>query len=144
MSEALSKIFDVAPNPITIITPDEKSLTIPPEGAEDEDHLYARAKHYEISEAGSEAISIAMRIVRETEDPKAVVALSTLLKNLAEVNKSLLSLNKDKSEAKAARGGKNVTPGTTVGTAVQNQTNILFAGSSSELNKLIAEQSKGK
>jgi len=136
MSDALSKIFNV--EPVVVITPDNREITVPPEGAEDEDHLYARAKHYEISEAGSEAIQIAMKICRETENPRAVEVLSGLLKNLAEVNKSLITINKDKAEAKTAKIGKGNSP--TVGTAVQNQTNIVFTGNSKDLNKLIQEQ----
>ena len=144
MSDALSKVFDVMPRSVEIVTSDNNSITVPPDGAEDVDHAFARAKHYEISEAGSEAIGIAMRIARETENPKAIEALSGLLKNLADVNKSLLTLNKDKSDAKTAKGGKgamSVQTPQTIGTAVQN--NIIFAGSSSDLNKLIAEQMKG-
>jgi hypothetical protein len=137
MSDALSKIFDI--KPVEVITPDDISITVIEDGDEDSDHKYARAKHYEISEAGSEAIKIAMRICRESESPKAIESLSMLLKNLSDVNKSLITINKDKSEAKAARGGK-LQP--TIGTAVQNQTNIVFSGNSEELDKLLDNMDK--
>ena len=137
MSAALENIFNLAP--VEVITPDNKSITVVEDGSEDEDHLYARAKHYEISEAGSEAIGIAMRIARESENPRAIEVLSGLLKNLADVNKSLLTLNKDKADAKIAKTGKG--QGASVGTAVQTQNNI-FVGSSKDLNKMLAEQPK--
>jgi len=136
MSAALERVFDVAMS-AEVITPDGKSITVPEDGAEDEDHLYARAKHYELSEAGSEAIQIALRIARESENPRAIEVLSGLLKNLSDVNKSLLTLNKDKSEAKAAKGkGGGSAP--TIGQAVQNQN--IFVGSSKDLNKMLANK----
>ena len=139
MSDSLSRAFDV--NPVEVIDTNGKSLIIVPEGDEDTDHTYARAKHYEIAEAGSEAIQIAMRIAREAESPKAIEALSGLLKNLSEVSKSLVTINKDKYEAKGAKSGKNIP---SIGQAVQTQNNInVFTGSSKELNKIINEQLAG-
>lgn len=138
MSEALAKAFGI--EPVEVIQQNGKSVTIAPEGSEDEDHTYARARHYELAEKGSEALDIAMRIARESENPRAIEVLSGLIKNLSDVNKSLLTLNKDKADVKTAKTGKG--NGTSVGTAVQNQTNIVFNGSSKELNKLIAEQLK--
>lgn len=139
-SDALSKVFDV--EVVEVISDEHRTDIIPPEGNEDEDHRYARAKHYELAEKGSEALDIAMRIARESENPKAIEALSGLLKSLTDVNKSLLILNKDKAEIKKVKNGKDNNPqlGTNVGTAVQNQTNIVFAGTSKDLNKLIKEQ----
>ena len=80
-----------------------------------------------------------MRVVREAESPAAITALSGLIKTMSDVNKNLLSLNKDKAEAKTAKAGQKTGPN--VGIAVQNQ-NIIFAGSSKDLNKLLGEQFK--
>jgi len=134
MSESLSNAFGV--ETIEVITQDGKSTTIVPDGDEDTDHLYARAQTYNLIEKGSEALDIAMRVARESENPKAIEALSMLMKNLSEINKTLVVLNKDKAEAKSARVGKGST---SVGTAVQHQSNI-FVGSSKDLNKMISEQ----
>lgn len=135
--DKLSKIFDTAP--VEVINATGQSVTVVPDGDEDADHIYARMRHYEIAEAGSEAIQIAMRIARESESPKAIEALSGLLKNLSEVSKSLVVINKDKYDAKGAKGGKGNGTGAQVGTAVQTQNNIIFAGSSKDLNKKLAE-----
>ena len=88
MSEKLSEIFDVAP--IEVIHTDGQSTTIVPDGDEDVDHGFARAKHYELSQKGSEALDLAMRVAKESENPRAIEVLSGLIKNLSEVNKSLL------------------------------------------------------
>jgi len=133
--DKLSEVFDMVP--VEVITPDGKSVTVVEPGGEEEDHQYARARHYELAEKGSEALDIAMKIARETENPRSIEVLSGLIKNLSDVNKSLLSLNKDKYDARGAKTGKS-TNQPTVGQAVQTQ-NIIFAGSSKDLNKMIAE-----
>lgn len=134
----LEEVFDV--HPVEVINEEGKSVTIVPDGNEDDDHMYARARHYELAEKGSEALDIAMRIARESENPRAIEVLSGLIKTLSDVNKGLVVLNKDKAEAKSARTGKGNGTSANVGTAVNSQTNIIFSGSSKELNKLISEQ----
>lgn len=138
MSDSLSSIFNIEPSssPVNVITTDNKEITIAPDGAEDEDYNYARARSYELAEKGHEALDVAMRVVREAESPAAITALSTLIKTLSDVNKNLLSLNKDKADAKAAKVGQK----NSIGQAVQTQNNIIFTGDSKSLNKLIQEQ----
>lgn len=132
----LSDVFDMIP--VEVILPAGKSITVVEPGDENADHLYARAKHYELAERGSEALDIAMKIAKETENPRAIEVLSGLIKSLSDVNKALLNLNKDKYEASSAKH----TPGhTSVGQAVQTQ-NIIFAGNSRDLNKMIADSLK--
>lgn len=134
MSTELSEVFNI--KPIEVITP--KSITVVENGDEDDDFIYARSQTYHLIEKGSEALDIAMRICKESENPRAIEVISGLLKNLSEINKSLVVLNKDKAEAKAAKIGQ----GTSVGTAINNQ-NIIFAGNSKDLNKLLTEHLKG-
>jgi len=136
MTKELAMIFDV--KPVEVIDNAGNSMTVVPDGAEDEDFIYARARTYELAEKGAEALEVAMRIVRGAESPAAITALSGLIKTMSDVNKNLLLLNKDKAEAKSAKSGQKT--GTNVGTAVQNQTNILFSGSSKDLNQLLQEQ----
>jgi hypothetical protein len=131
MSDRLDEVFDVIP--VEVVGTDGKTTVIPPEGDEDEDHEYARARHYELAQRGAEALEIAMKIARETESTKAIDSLSLLIRSLSEINKNLLNLNKDKAEAKTAKGTTSAAKGTV------NQ-NIIFTGSSKELNKLISDQ----
>jgi hypothetical protein len=133
MADNLAEIFEVTP--VEVIDNNGVSLTVAPEGVEDEDHAYARDRHYELAEKGAEALLIAMKIVRETENPAAIKELSGLMKNLSEINKNLLNLHKDKADIQAAKGSGK----TQVGTNVEQQ-NIIFAGSSKDLNKLIQNQ----
>ena len=139
--DKLNEIFDVTP--VEVISPDGRTTTIVPEGAEDEDHQYARARHYELAETGAEALGIAMRILRESESPQAIKELSGLIKSLSDVNKSLLGLNKDKADVKTAKQGGGNKPSVGGGTPSVQQ-NIIFAGSSKDLDKLIADKLAGK
>lgn len=123
--------------PVEVVHTDNSTTTVVPDGDEDADALYARAKHYQLSEVGSEALALAMKVAKGSENPRAIEVLSGLIKNLAEVNKSLLSLHKDKADVKTARGAKH-TP--SISDKNAPTTNIIFAGSSSDLNKLIASQ----
>lgn len=146
MSEdALSKVFGVDKAPVEVVNDAGTSVTIPPEGNEDEDHSYARARHYELAEKGAEALGIAMRIVRESENPQAIKELAGLIKTLSDVNKNLLLLNKDKADVKGARGKSSAqTSQNQIGTAVQNQTNIVFSGTSQDLDDIIAKRLENK
>lgn len=132
----LDEVFDI--EPVEVIHSDGET-TIVPDGDEDTDHLYARARHYELAERGSEALTLAMKIAREKEDPRSIEVLSGLIKNLAEVNKSLLSLNKDKADISAVKRGKSSTP-LPIGNQAPSTTNIIFAGNSRDLHKIINEQ----
>lgn len=134
-TDNLAEVFDVLP--VEVVDKEGNSTIIPPDGTEDEDYTYVRARHYELAEKGSEALRIAMKIADQTETPAAIKELSGLLKNLSDVNTALLNLHKSKAEIKAAKGAKGGQQN--VGTNVEQQ-NIIFAGSSKELNKLIADQ----
>lgn len=140
--DALSKIFNTAPIAVEVLSSSNESTTIVPESDdtfENVDANFVRAKHYEISEKGSEALGIAMRVVRETEDIKAIEALAKLIKSLADANRSLLAVNKDKAEIKSIKTAKDIPNTPSIGTAVQNQQNIIFTSTSKGLNKMIAD-----
>ncbi len=134
MNDKLNEIFDL--EPVEIVHTDSTVTVIPPgkDGEEtDTDFNVARANHYQILKQASDAMDIALRVLRETENPRAVEAFSTLLKTVSEVNKQLLTLNKDKGEAKAANNQKNMPQN---GTNIQAN-NVVFTGSSAELSKLL-------
>jgi hypothetical protein len=137
--DKMNEVFDLIP--VEVITKEGKSITVVEEGDENEDHTYARARHYELAEKGSEALDIAMKIARATENPRSIEVLSGLIKNLSEVNKSLLGLNKDKYDARASKTAKGNSQHS-IGQAVQTQN--VFVGNSKDLNKLLSGQSNGE
>ncbi len=129
----LNEVFGIPM--IEVVHPDDQTTVIPPEGnnEEDVDFDVARANHYQLLSQTTEAVGIAMRILRETEDFKAVQAVSGMLKTASEINKQLLNLNHEKADIKQKKNGKNVaTPNTQI-----QANNVVFTGSSAELNKLL-------
>ncbi len=120
------------------VVQDNESIIIPDGGnaPEDTDFNYARGNYYEIIEQGKAAVHTAMRIAAESENPRAIEVLSGLMKNMADINKQLIMMSKDKADVKTARGTKSTQPMQQIGTVQQ----AVFVGSSSDLNKLLAEK----
>ncbi len=134
--DKIDEVFELAP--VEVIHNDKTVTVVPPGEAgkeTDTDFSVARANHYQILQQASDAMDIALKVLRETENPRAVEAFSTLLKTVSEVNKQLLNLNEDKGRAKAANNQKNAPQG---GTNIQAN-NVVFTGSSSDLAKMLKE-----
>ena len=94
----------------------------------DTDYEYTRDNLKEIIEKGSEALDGILELAKESEHPRAYEVVGQIIKNVADVNRQLIDLQKDiKSLKKTDSGPKNVT-------------NALFVGSTHDLQKLL----KGK
>jgi Terminase DNA packaging enzyme len=94
-----------------------------------DDYQQSRENLQSIIDQGKEAMEDILRIARESEHPRAFEVYGTLLKNMVDANKELLSIQK---QMRDMNGKKEV-----------NNTNIdkaIFVGSTSELSKLL----KGK
>jgi|LWDU01.1.fsa_nt_gi hypothetical protein len=94
----------------------------------DTDYEYTRDNLKAIIEKGSEALDGILELAKESEHPRAYEVVGQIIKNVADVNRQLIDLQKDiKGLKKADSGPKNVT-------------NALFVGSTHDLQKLL----KGK
>ena len=94
----------------------------------DTDYEYTRDNLKAIIEKGSEALDGILELAKESEHPRAYEVVGQIIKNVADVNRQLIDLQKDiKSLKKTESGPKNVT-------------NALFVGSTHDLQKLL----KGK
>jgi hypothetical protein len=94
----------------------------------DTDYEYTRNNLKAIIEKGSEALDGILELAKESEHPRAYEVVGQIIKNVADVNRQLIDLQKDiKGLKKADSGPKNVT-------------NALFIGSTHDLQKLL----KGK
>ena len=94
----------------------------------DTDYEYTRENLKAIIEKGSEALDGILELAKESEHPRAYEVVGQIIKNVADVNRQLIDLQKDiKGLKKTDSGPKNVT-------------NALFVGSTHDLQKLL----KGK
>jgi len=125
----LSEIFDVEP-----IKEEPKVETLPAvvEYADpvNADADFARKNIRELVTQGNQAVNELMLIARDGQHPRAFEVLSGLMKNLADMNKDLLEIQKRK---------KDLVPKA----EAQNNLNIdkaVFVGSTAELVKMLKTQ----
>jgi hypothetical protein len=125
----LSEIFDVEP-----IKEEPKVETLPAvvEYADpvNADADFARNNIRELVSQGNQAVNELMLIARDGQHPRAFEVLSGLMKNLADMNKDLLEIQKRK---------KDLVPKA----ESQNNLNIdkaVFVGSTAELVKMLKNQ----
>ena len=125
----LSDIFDVEP-----IREEEKTILLPVtvEASDpiNADADFARNNIRELVTQGNQAVDELMLIARDGQHPRAFEVLSGLMKNLADMNKDLLEIQKRK---------KDLVPKA----ESQNSLNIdkaVFVGSTAELVKMLKTQ----
>jgi hypothetical protein len=125
----LSEIFDVEP---IKESPQVETLPAVVEYADpvNADADFARNNIRELVTQGNQAVNELMLIARDGQHPRAFEVLSGLMKNLADMNKDLLEIQKRK---------KDLAPKA----ETQNNLNIdkaVFVGSTAELVKMLKTQ----
>ena len=102
--------------------PEEKNV--------DNDYKYSRDTYYKLVEKGKQSLELMIEVARESEHPRAFEVLSGMIKNISDVNDRLMDLNKKKKDLDRKEEIKNIA----------NTTNNLFVGSTSELQKLLKNE----
>jgi hypothetical protein len=84
---------------------------------------------------GQEALQKSLDVAMQSEHPRAFEVVGNLMKQLADINQQLLDLHQQKQKLDGPKEGsrKEVT-----------NNNVIFTGSTAELNKLIKNMSKGE
>ena len=133
--KSIAEVFDVTPTtPITIET--KKKETLPAVDNEKEQELqqdltdaYAQSKEnlQGIIDQGKEAMGEILEIAKAGQHPRAFEVYGTLLKNMVDANKELLTIQK---QIRELEGIKKESAGTNIDKAI-------FIGSTSELSKLL-------
>ena len=114
MSDDLNKFFP----------PEEKNI--------DNDYKYSRDTYYELVEKGKQSLELMIEVARESEHPRAFEVLSGMIKNISDVNDRLMDLNKKKKDIDKKDEIKKIA----------TTTNNLFVGSTTELQKLLKNESE--
>jgi len=97
------------------------------------DYEYARGNLYSLVEKGQEAINGILELAQESDMPRAYEVAGQLIKNTSEIAEKLMALHKIK---------KDVEEDTPKGPTTVN--NALFVGSTTELAKLLKQQSQNQ
>ena len=112
---------------------DEMKQFFPPEEKNvDNDYKYSRDTYYELVEKGKQSLELMIEVARESEHPRAFEVLSGMIKNISDVNDRLMDLNKKKKDIDKNDEVKKIA----------NTTNNLFVGSTTELQKLLKNESE--
>ena len=104
--------------------PEEKNV--------DNDYKYSRDTYYELVEKGKQSLELMIEVARESEHPRGFEVLSGMIKNISDVNDRLMDLNKKKKDIDKKDEVKKIA----------NTTNNLFVGSTTELQKLLKNESE--
>jgi hypothetical protein len=126
LNENLSEIFDV--EPIEIAEKSTTELVTIESGTDVEiDANFARENIKQLISSGNIALGELATVANQSESPRAYEVLATMMKNLADMNKDLLELQKRKRElAPQSETNKGV-----------NIDKAVFVGSTTELLKMI-------
>jgi hypothetical protein len=136
IDDSLSEVFDIAPvqkNEVVIAEPEV--ITVNDNKIED-DYDVTRANLRSLLTTGQDALVQALEVAKQSEHPRAFEVVGNLMKQLADVNQQLMDLHQQKQKLDAPKEGgskKEVT-----------NNNVIFTGSTAELNKLIKNMSKGE
>ena len=99
----------------------------------DNDFEYSRQIYHDLLAKGSEALEEMMEVARATEHPRAFEVLSNMMKNMGDINGSLMDLHKKKKDFH--KEDKPVElPGQT--------TNNVFIGSTSDLQRMLLQHNE--
>jgi hypothetical protein len=126
LNKNLSEIFDVEPieegriETLPVVIDDSANQI-------DADAEFARTNMRSLIDNGNRALTELASVANQSESPRAYEVLATMMKNLAEMNKDLLELQKRKKElAPQSESSKGV-----------NVDKAIFVGSTTELLKMI-------
>jgi hypothetical protein len=132
IDESLSKVFEVEPVKTEIV--DKNNIVIKSDKNIEDDYEITRSHIRMLLVQGQEALNSALEVAKQSEHPRAFEVVGNLMKQLADVNQQLMDLHQQKAKLDAPKESakKEVT-----------NNNAIFVGSTSELNKLIKNMTKG-
>ena len=138
--KSMEQIFDLEPfNGNPNIDSDKKVTVLPPENTPAEPDLksdlvdaYEQSKDnlQELIDNGKEAMEELLAIAKEGQHPRAYEVYGTLLKNMVDANKELLSIQKQMREMDNNRQKAGDT----------KIDKAIFVGTAADLNKLLKEK----
>lgn len=115
---------------VTVIDPDGRIMNDSDNFKND--YEYSRETLFDLINKGRDALEDMIEVARSSEHPRAFEVLSGLIKNVADVNDKLMDLNKKHKDINAKEEKK----------AVSQTTNNLFVGSTTDLQRMLQQQSQ--
>lgn len=119
--ENLSKLFDIQPLNV------QETDLVPTSTAED-DFIFARQNIRTLAEQGQHAVNEILQVAKATQHPRAFEVAATLIKNMSDINKDLMELQKKKNDLLPKKEE-----------TIVNVDKAVFVGSTKELIKQIKQ-----
>tara|TARA_B110000977_G_scaffold153206_1_gene194657 strand:- start:582 stop:977 length:396 start_codon:yes stop_codon:yes gene_type:complete len=111
--------------PPAILDTDEKKNVV-----HEQDYEFSRDTYYDLIEKGRESLELMIEVARESEHPRAFEVLSGMIKSIADVNGSLMDLNKKQKDLTRENVPNDPSGGGTTN-------NNLFVGSTTDLQRML-------
>ena len=125
INEKLSEIFDV--EPIKIEPAKQEIVPVESDNSVETYTDFAPKNIRELIQKGGNAIDDLLQVAKHSESPRAYEVAANLIKNLSDLNKDLLEVQKRKKDLVADKGSSKDV----------NIDKAVFVGSTAELMKLI-------
>ena len=123
LNEKLSEALQIEPIPVTTEIVEVKDTV-------EDDAEFARQNLRDLIEKGNDAADHIISVAKQSDHPRAFEVVAGMLKNLADMNKDLLEVQKRKQD---------LQPKTTNNTQNLNIDKAVFVGSTAELLKQLKE-----
>jgi hypothetical protein len=132
INEKLSEVFDVDPIEITDDTKlkENELIVVDTRNAVETDTDIARQNIKDLIAKGKTAVDELAVVAKDSQHPRAYEVMATLIKNMSDLNKDLLELQKRKKDLLVTNDNKPAVGDVNVDKA-------LFVGSTAELMKLL-------
>ena len=125
LNTKLAEVLDVEPIQFQTLPAEVKTPV-------EDDSEFARKNIRELIEKGNTAIDNLLHVARESEHPRAYEVAAGLIKNLSDLNKDLLEVQKRKKDLTGeSQNAKNI-----------NVDKAVFVGSTTELVKFLKNKDK--
>ena len=128
LNEKLSKALDIEPMEFQVVEPETKTEIVAVSNAVDDDAEFARCNIRSLIEKGNKAMDELLLVANASEHPRAYEVAAGLIKNLADLNKDLLEIQKRR---------KDLSPQEAASVKNVNVDKAVFVGSTAELVKLL-------
>ena len=137
IDDRLSEVFDT-PNIVKIteselIENETGEIIQTPVQRIESDYEKTRSNLHDLLVKGSDALNCALGVAKQSEHPRAFEVVGNLMKQVADVNQQLMDLHQQKAKLDNSKDG-----------AAKITNNSIFVGSTTELNKLIQNMTKGE
>ena len=129
LNEKLSEALDIEPIEVSEFAPVMQPVTVSVnDSLVDDDAEFARSNIRNLIQKGNVAMDQLLHVAKESEHPRAYEVAAGLIKNLSELNKDLLEIQKRR---------KDLSPQESSSVKNVNVDKAVFVGSTAELVKLL-------